>query len=204
MDQKQKNEELYKAALPAFFNNELESDKTLLGLSIAAIGFFMALFINKDFHITEMMFITIFIALLSFLLTSAMILLVFIRNKKQLMEIIAKTGEAGEDTMLEFLDKWKYLPFVIGIGSSVLFTLSLMFTNIHQKEHNMEQTDKQSVIQPDHSNNISEGLSGLTTANSSGHITKGFSGITTANQAQSDSNTTQQSTSGAESNGQSN
>ncbi|RUM46281.1 MAG: hypothetical protein DSY46_00240, partial [Hydrogenimonas sp.] len=60
--QKDKDEELYKAALQAFFKNELENDKTILNLSIAAIGFFMALFVNKKFQITEIMFITSTIA----------------------------------------------------------------------------------------------------------------------------------------------
>lgn len=131
LTQYEKNAELYKASLEAFFNNELESDKTILGLSVAAIGFYMALFLNKDLQITGIMFISIIVSLLCFLLVSGMILLIFIRNKKQLLHIVETTGGIKEDTTLEFLDKWKYLPFVIGIACSIIFTILLMFTKIH-------------------------------------------------------------------------
>jgi len=47
MDQEQKDEELYKAALAAFFKNEMEADKILTGLSIDSIGLYMDFFIYK-------------------------------------------------------------------------------------------------------------------------------------------------------------
>lgn len=137
MTQQEKDEELYKASLEAFFNNELEADKTILGLSVAAIGFYMALFLNKDFQITEIMFITIIIALISFLAVSSMIMLIFFRNKKQILHIIETTGGLKEDLFLDFLDKWKYLPFVIGILCSIIFTLSLIYGKISTKESPM-------------------------------------------------------------------
>ena len=68
MTQDEKNKELYKASLPAFFANELEADKTILSIAVAAIGFYMALFLNKDFQITEFMFIIILLSLISFLI----------------------------------------------------------------------------------------------------------------------------------------
>ena len=43
MEQKDKDIELYKASLTAFFQNELEHDKIILGLSTAGIGFFIAI-----------------------------------------------------------------------------------------------------------------------------------------------------------------
>lgn len=182
MDQKQKNEELYKVALPAFFNNELESDKTLLGLSIAAIGFYMALFINQDVYFTSLMFISTTTSLLSFFMTSAMILLVFMRNKKQLMKIIATTGKADEDVVLDFLDKWKYFPFAIGVIASVVFTISLMYANLKVKE---EQMDKPKVVQPRRATN--DGISGLMKANQSEQ--RGISGVSAANQSGSQQTT---------------
>lgn len=162
MTQEQKDEELYKASLEAFFNNELETDKMILGLSVAAIGFYMALFLNKDFIVTEIMFITIIIALFSFLIVSAMTLLIFIRNKKQLIHIIATTGNAGEDFILDFLDKWKYLPFIIGVIASIIFTLSLTFTKINNKGDNMAENKNQSVYTKD-------GVSGVANANQRNH-----------------------------------
>lgn len=185
MDQKQKNEELYKAALPAFFNNELESDKTLLGLSIAAIGFYMALFINKDIYFTAMMFICTTTSLLSFFITSAMILLVFMRNKKQLMKIIVTTGKADEDSLLDFLDKWKYFPFVIGVIASVVFTISLMYANLKVKEEQMDKPINTKIVQPGRATN--DGISGLMKANQSEQ--RGISGVSAANQSGSQQTT---------------
>jgi hypothetical protein len=130
-----KNEELYKASLSAFFTNELEADKTILGLSVAAIGFFMALFLNKDLQITELMFITIALAQISFIITSAIILMIFKYNKKLILHIIETTGATEkEPELLALLDKWKYIPFVMGILFSIIFTLSLMFEKMNAKD----------------------------------------------------------------------
>jgi hypothetical protein len=130
-----KAHELYKASLSAFFTNELEADKTILGLSVAAIGFFMALFLNKELQITELMFITIVLAQISFIITSAIILMIFTYNKKLILHIIETTGAAEkEPELLALLDKWKYIPFVMGILFSIIFTLSLMFEKVNAKD----------------------------------------------------------------------
>ena len=193
--QKDKDEELYKAALQAFFKNELENDKTILNLSIAAIGFFMALFVNKKFQITEIMFITSTIAVCSFLISSGMILLIFKKNKDQILKIIKNTGVAQEDPVLDLLDRWKYLPFVIGVISSVIFSLSLTFTNLTTKEVSMSGNQKKiesgSNVQP-----INDGFSGISHANVGKDQKKGFSGVSDSNQSGSknDSKTNNNST----------
>ena len=171
MTQQEKDEELYKASLEAFFNNELESDKTILGLSVAAIGFFMALFLNKDIQITELMFITIIIALVSFLIVSSMIIAIFIRNKKQLLHIVQTTGGVEEDTLLDILDRWKYLPFVIGIVCSIIFTLSLMYGKIYDKGTDLAKKSPQKsanierVIAKAPERNTTAGVGGIVPAN---------------------------------------
>lgn len=177
MTQQEKDIELYKASLPAFFTNELEADKTILGLSVAAIGFFMALFLNKDIQITEVMFITIIIALVSFLTVSSMIIGIFIRNKKQLLHIVQTTGGVEEDTLLDILDRWKYLPFVIGIVCSIIFTLSLMYGKIHDKGTDLaKKSPKQSanierVIAKAPERNTTAGVGGIVPANKGKPIT---------------------------------
>lgn len=186
MTQDEKDIELYKASLPAFFTNELEADKTILGLSVAAIGFYMALFLNKDLQVTEPMFITIIIALTSFLIVSSMILAIFIQNKKQLLHIVETTGGIEEDALLEFLDKWKYLPFAIGILFSIIFTLSLMYSKINDKGHTMSQDGNQTNVSQNHDHNISEGFSNIINVN----IAKGNAGITTANHPHRDNHAT--------------
>ena len=177
MTQQEKDEELYKASLEAFFNNELESDKTILGLSVAAIGFFMALFLNKDIQITELMFITIIIALISFLIVSSMIVGIFILNKKQILHIIETTGGIDEDPLLFFLDKWKYLPFVIGIVFSIIFTLSLMYGKIHDQGTDMAKKSPQKsdnierVVAKAPERNTTAGVGGIVPANKGKPIT---------------------------------
>lgn len=189
MTQQEKDIELYKASLPAFFTNELEADKTILGLSVAAIGFFMALFLNKDIQITAPMFITIIIALISFLIVSSMIIAIFIRNKKQLLHIVQTTGGFEEDTLLEFLDRWKYLPFVIGIVFSIIFTLSLMHSKINdQGKTKMSTPDEIQKLINSGAVSTHEGVSGVVNAN----LSKGFSGAVNANTATSNSTQTQQ------------
>lgn len=177
MPQQEKDIELYKASLPAFFTNELEADKTILGLSVAAIGFFMALFLNKDIQITEVMFITIIIALVSFLTVSSMIIGIFIRNKKQLLHIVQTTGGVEEDTLLDILDRWKYLPFVIGIVCSIIFTLSLMYGKIHDKGTDLAKKSPQKsdnierVVAKAPERNTTSGVSGLVPASKGKPIT---------------------------------
>ena len=69
MEQKDKDIELYKASLTAFFQNELEHDKIILGLSTAGIGFFIAIF-QQDKVVSEIMYITSIIALSMFAFTA--------------------------------------------------------------------------------------------------------------------------------------
>lgn len=181
--QKDKDEELYKAALQAFFKNELENDKTILNLSIAAIGFFMALFVNKKFQITEIMFITSTIAVCSFLISSGIILLIFKRNKKQVLEIIKTTGKAAEDPILVLLDRWKYLPFIVGVISSVIFSLSLTFTNLTTKEVSMSGNQKK-IESESKVKSVNKGFSGISNANMNYQKDKaGFSGVSDSNQS---------------------
>jgi len=181
--QKDKDEELYKAALQAFFKNELENDKTILNLSIAAIGFFMALFVNKKFQITEIMFITSTIAVCSFLISSGIILLIFKRNKKQVLEIIKTTGKAAEDPILVLLDRWKYLPFIVGVISSVIFSISLTFTNLTTKEVSMSGNQKK-IESESKVKSVNKGFSGISNANMNYQKDKaGFSGVSDSNQS---------------------
>jgi len=187
MEQKEKEEELYKAALQAFFKNELENDKTLLNLSIAAIGFFMALFVNKKFQITEIMFITSTIAVCSFLISSGIILFIFKKNKDQVLEIIKNIGKSSEDPVLDLLDRWKYLPFIVGVVSSVIFSLSLIFTNLSTKEvlvnknqSNIEDVSKGQGVMS-HANKRERGFSGISDATQNG----------TKNNSNTKSNTTE-------------
>ena len=53
MTNEEKEKELYKASLPAFFMNEIETDKNILTLSVGIIGFYSVLLTGKDFILSE-------------------------------------------------------------------------------------------------------------------------------------------------------
>ena len=191
MEQKDKDIELYKASLTAFFQNELEHDKIILGLSTAGIGFFIAIF-QQDKVVSEIMYIASIIALSMFAFTVLIILGIFIFNKKQLISIIANSGKSDEIKELTLLDKTKYIPFGIAILCSVIFTLSLIFQSIKYEEKNMSKDNKvvsQSIYTQDGFSSISqanqkpvhEGFSEVSTANQQTGQ-KGFSEVSTANQ----------------------
>lgn len=180
MDQDKKDEELYKAALQSFFINEIESDKIILALSVGAIGFYTSI-LMKTMKLSEVMFISMIGALLFYGITIGILLFVFSRNKKQLLNIIANSGKGQEDSLLDFLDKAKYWSFAIAVIASVVFVLSLMFKNLEPEKvtenKNIIKEVKMSDKKVEILNNVPgmDGFSGLTSSN------EGFSGLTTSN-----------------------
>lgn len=133
MTEEEKEKELYKASLPAFFMNEVETDKIILTLSVGAIGFYSALLTGKEFELSEIIFISMILSTLLYGVTVAMVLGVFAQNKKQLLSIISINGKGEEDPHLTFLDKHKYKPFVLAVFFSMVFVLALVYKNVNVK-----------------------------------------------------------------------
>lgn len=115
-----------------------------------------------------------------------MLLFVFSRNKKQLLNIIANSGKGEEDKLLDFFDKAKYWSFVIAVIASVIFVLSLMFKNLNLdktivKKENYISEVKMSDKKIEIIDNVPdmEGFSGLSSANDKNIKTaeRGFSNI---------------------------
>ena len=202
MTQDEKNEELYKASLSAFFQNELEHDKIILGLSTAGIGFFIAIFQTENREISEVMFISSIVSLVMFSITVLMILAIFVYNKKQIISIIKNSGKSEEIKELTVLDKTKYIPFAIAIMESMIFTLALVFRSINKEKIKMEekrQVDIAKVSMASQDNYEKRGFSEVSSANDSDtsssntttgdQLNEGFSEISSANQGdQNDSN----------------
>lgn len=143
MTNEEKEKELYKASLPAFFMNEIETDKNILTLSVGIIGFYSVLLTGKDFILSEIMFISLIIAILFSGVTIAMVLSVFAKNKKQLLSIISTNGKGEEDPHLSFLDKHKYKPFAITVIASIVFMFALIYENVNKKE--IDRKEKKEV-----------------------------------------------------------
>lgn len=219
MDQDKKDEELYKAALQSFFINEIESDKIILALSVGAIGFYTSI-LMKTMKLSEVMFISMIGALLFYGITIGILLFVFSRNKKQLLNIIANSGKGQEDSLLDFLDKAKYWSFAIAVIASVIFVLSLMFKNIESdkakviENKNINKEVKMSDKKVEILNNVpgmdgfsglsiaNEGFSEITNANGGNTQTveKGFSNVITANGSSTNTTTTTTTTTSSENN----
>lgn len=122
-----KNHELYKASLSAFFKNEADNDKLILGLSVAGIGFFISLLTEPN-EINTIMSCLIILSLVTFSLTVFFVLRIFYYNKKQILRIIESTGEeVSEISELVKLDKIKYISFCIAIITAIIFTIFLIF-----------------------------------------------------------------------------
>ena len=147
MTNEEKEKELYKASLPAFFMNEIETDKNILTLSVGIIGFYSVLLTGKDFVLSEIMFISLIIAILFSGVTIAMVLSVFAQNKKQLLSIISTNGKGEEDPHLSFLDKHKYKPFAIAIIASIVFMLALIYENVNKKEIDSKEKNEVKIEQ---------------------------------------------------------
>ncbi len=195
LTQNEKDAELYKASLAAFFQNELEHDKIILGLSTAGIGFFIAIFQTQQGKISEVMFISSIISLIMFAITILMILAIFVYNKKQIISIIKGSGKSEEIKALTMLDKTKYLPFAFAIISSMIFTLSLIFQLVNKEDIQMKNTIESSFARDSNKSKTSyekRGFSEVSSANSreinSSNSTTS-SQVHTSNQAnQNDSN----------------
>lgn len=147
MTNEEKEKELYKASLPAFFMNEIETDKNILTLSVGIIGFYSVLLTGKDFVLSEIMFISLIIAILFSGINIAMVLSVFAQNKKQLLSIISTNGKGEEDPHLSFLDKHKYKSFVVTIIASIVFMLALIYENVNKKEIDSKEKNEVKIEQ---------------------------------------------------------
>lgn len=166
MAQEDKDKELYIASLPAFFMNEIETDKIILTLSVGAIGFYSALLTGASILLTKVMNFSMVLAVILYGVTVAMVIGVFAQNKKQLISIISNNGKADENPKLTFLDEHKYKPFISAIFFSIVFILALMYNNINKKEPTVSNQNQE--------HNISD-IEGLEISN------EGFSGVATAN-----------------------
>lgn len=144
MTDDEKEKELYKASLPAFFMNEVETDKIILTLSVGAIGFYSALLTSKKMLYSDVIFISMIISVILYGITVAMVISVFVQNKKQLLSIIATNGKSEENPYLSFLDGHKYKPFIGAVAFSIIFLFALLFENIYKEK--VPMSNNQNVV----------------------------------------------------------
>jgi uncharacterized protein YacL len=166
MSDEEKELELYKASLPAFFMNEVETDKIILTLSVGAIGFYSALLTSKHMLYTEVIFVSMIISVVLYGVTIAMVIGVFTQNKKHLLSIIENNGKGKENPHLTFLDNHKYKPFIGAVVFSIIFMLALLFENIHKEGVPMSDNKSVKKVEITKGQLSREGFSEIVKANS--------------------------------------
>ena len=132
----QKNDKyLYKNAFPAFFNNEIESDKLIVVVSLAIIGFLLSVLLDANVKITMLLMVCIGISLICFFVTTIMIIFIFKYNKEHMLNIM-RGNLTSEHKCLKHLDDWKYGVFLIGIVCLLFASFFIFYDKINQNERN--------------------------------------------------------------------
>ena len=116
----------YKAAVEALFQNEIESDKILLGVSSGAMGLLATLLQHSEYEFL-ILFILSSLCFLSFGITILCIIKSLLNNKKQILQIIKDNGKMKEIPELERFNRYKYFSFSVGL---LLFSLFFMISFI--------------------------------------------------------------------------
>ena len=102
----------YSALIDAWIHTRMERDKSLLSLSAGGIALLVTLLttIGTKNYIETTLY---FLALLSFLATVIVCLVIFKRNSKHLKEVAS--GDRSKDSVLERLDYFSFWSFIIGV-----------------------------------------------------------------------------------------
>jgi len=120
-------EELHKTALNAFVNNQITSDRLLLGINIASIGFISKFILDMEIYdvFDKSIIYLLLFSVLFLVISSYKILKIFDRNKIYLQNILK--GNTENDIILDKLDKQKINSFSIGM---IFFFIALIIIGI--------------------------------------------------------------------------
>jgi hypothetical protein len=122
---KLKSVEFYSQGVAAWFNTALEHDKSLLTLSVAALGFLVGLMPN-GIHSIESLLLYIS-AIISFLVCLFSILMIYKKNLKHIQDVFM--GKDDSDKTLEILDTAAGISFFLGVLLSSIIGISAAITN---------------------------------------------------------------------------
>ena len=132
LTQKEKDKTLYKAAVQAFFLNEIESDKMLLGISSGGIGLLATLLSNYQ-QIYCLLVLLAIICFIAFGMTVISIIQIFKLNKKQVLQIMENNGIPKTNPSFKILNTCRDFSFLIGIFFfSLFFVLNLVLVDCNR------------------------------------------------------------------------
>lgn len=134
--EKQKEIAYYSALVQAWIDNRMEKDKSILALSVAAIGFLVAIVTGQD-NPTPCGIILFVISCASFLITIIGILCIFSINPRHIEEVI--NNDKGKEDLLTLLDHIVTLSFIVAIILAfVLGTVTVVNNYVRSKENTMQ------------------------------------------------------------------
>lgn len=122
---KLKSVEFYSQGVAAWFNTALEHDKSLLTLSVAALGLLVGL-IPNGIHSIESLLLYIS-AIISFLVCLFSVLMIYKKNLKHIQDVFM--GKDDSDKTLEILDTAAGISFFVGVFLSSIIGISAAITN---------------------------------------------------------------------------
>ena len=126
--EKQKSIEFYSESVSAWYLTKIEKDKSLLTMSVAAIGLLITLITSLDNPTAWVAVIAIF----SFIVCSGSIILIFEQNANYIQSIILNKNKKYQK--LKYLDTIANWSFMLGIIISLVFSFSTYHNNKNQKK----------------------------------------------------------------------
>jgi len=149
MEEKEKKDlkdiEYYSNSVNAWFNTNLERDKSILAISAGALGLLITLLTAFGVNnITEL--IIYFAAILCFMLAIVFMIIIFNRNASYLSNL--NEGKFDKDSVLTILDHIGFWSFILGIIFSFIIGCSLLLSSLNiNTEVKMEKETKQTRVQ---------------------------------------------------------
>jgi len=137
-----KEVEFYAASTNAWFTTRFEHDKSLLGLSAGAIGLLITLVSTVGVKSIESLIIYI-LALLSFIICLASLLIIFRKNSDHLEQ--ASQNQTTHDPILSALDKIAITSFMVGILLASVIGVSTAVTSYIEKGNTMTDNKIKSI-----------------------------------------------------------
>ena len=146
-DEDYKVVESYSAAQNAWYNTHIEYDKSILTLATAGLGFVIALLNTFGVSSTEGLVLNM-LAILSFVVSMAAILIIFKKNGEYLRKKLLPQEQSNEcsshDMFLSVLDTTAAISFALGVVFSATLAVSVALNSYNQtKEKVMTEKNKQ-------------------------------------------------------------
>ena len=132
-----KEVESYAAAQNAWYNTQIEYDKSILTLATAGLGFIIVLLNTFGVSSTEGLVLNL-LAILSFVVSMATVLIIFKKNGEYLRKNLFPQEQLSEysshDRFLSVLDATAAISFALGVVFSTALAVSVALNSYNQSK----------------------------------------------------------------------